>query len=181
MNWFIAVWNNYWPLWDYTAHVKHEVFAEWATQMNCWIFWLYLEGKGSEDWWSNFTAVFGKAKVMQTGLSHAKSCVFFQSTICYCSTVEIYFGHILTLKNIIILWFSFYAVCSWTHQMACFAWADSASCLHYNSAWGVQRSKDVIEGLASCSPCTALFHPHVLIYISRLLFSPLANHPPPSN
>lgn len=58
MNWFIAFSNNHWSLWDFAAHVKQEFFAEWATQMNCWIFWLYLEGKGSRDWWSNFTALW---------------------------------------------------------------------------------------------------------------------------
>lgn len=93
-------------------------------------------------------------------------------------------NHILTVKMIVLQWVSFlspYAVCFWTHQMACFAWADSASCLHCNSVWGVQRSRGVIEGRASCTLCTALFHPQVLIYTSLLLFSPLASHPPLSN
>lgn len=58
MNWFIAVWNNYWSLWDHAAHVKHEFFAELATQINCWIFWVCLEGNGSGNWWSNFTRVW---------------------------------------------------------------------------------------------------------------------------
>lgn len=49
MNWFFAVFNNCWPLWDHGVHVEQEVFAVWATH-----FWRYLWGKGSEDWWSNF-------------------------------------------------------------------------------------------------------------------------------
>lgn len=75
MNWFIAFSNNHWSLWDCAAHVKQEFFAEWATQMNCWIFWLYLEGKGSRDWWSNFTALWWSISSanffwMETGLYH---------------------------------------------------------------------------------------------------------------
>lgn len=53
MNWFFAVFNNCWPLWDHGVHVEQEVFAVWATH-----FWRYLWGKGSEDWWSNFTPLW---------------------------------------------------------------------------------------------------------------------------
>lgn len=49
--------------------------------------------------------------------------------------------------------------------MACLALADSASCLHCNSAWSraEQRSGDMIEGLVGCAACAELFHPHALI------------------
>lgn len=50
-----------------------------------------------------------------------------------------------------------------------FAWADSAACLSSNWAWGVQRIGMWWKASASCSLHTALFHPHILIYTSRLL------------
>lgn len=63
-------------------------------------------------------------------------------------------------------------MCFWTHQMACFAWADSASCLHYNSVRGVQRSGDVIEGLVSCTPCKSTIPPtRFNLYKSAVVFT----------
>lgn len=49
--------------------------------------------------------------------------------------------------------------------MACFAWADSASCLHCNSAWGVQsRNREVIEGLASCAPTSINLYKSAVVF-----------------
>lgn len=55
------------------------------------------------------------------------------------------------------------------NQMPHFAWADSAACLSSNWAWGVQRIGMWWKASASFSLHTALFHPHILIYTSRLL------------
>lgn len=181
MNWFIAVWNNCWPLWDYTAHVKHEFFAEWATQMNCWIFWLYLEGKAAGiD--GAISQRCGEAEAMPISefFFHTPPRILFRQL--YVIAVEICFKSHFDCWNYYHGDFGllFHMQRAFRHiKMAHFARADSASCLHCNSEWGLQRS--VIESPASCTLCTALFHPHVLIYTSRQLFSALANHPPPSN
>ena len=66
----------------------------------------------------------------------------------------------------------------WIHQMACFAQADSASCLHCNSAWDVLRSRDVIEGLASCTLHSTIPPTHINLYKSAVVFA--AGEPPSS-
>lgn len=105
---------------------------------------------------------------------------FVLSATHYCSLLLSIWDHVLIVEKWLLQWFSFSIRREpfWIHQMACFARADSASCLHCNSAWDVHGSRDVIEGLASCTLHSTIPPTHINLYKSAVVFA--AGKPPSS-